>query len=766
MRNRTLPFFSHTLLTLVCLAASIAAQAQWQIANPSPGQTFTRLVVGGDGQVAGGVMLAPGLMASPTGTNDWRSQHLPQFIDGKDTVLDLLWANGKWVVATPGHIQSSTDLTNWTASPLLPTFPHVLNWDGTKYWAFGLSRRVAHSVDAVNWTQLPNNNLAIPQPADSVWFNNRFVVVGQSAIASSADGSAWTTHVSPSLYYVGDIQAGGGRLIAVGNYLAGTTTNFFRSVDGTTWTTIAAPPTAGGYQAITFGNGRWLALNYGGAIYSSLDNGDSWQLVGGLSGGPTTYYRSLGYRESDNRFFCGWLNGKIFSSTDNGANWVNHQQGFGGSVAMIAEGGGRVVGVGDAGGGPGSIYTSADGSRWSSNNTGFADNFISLRRLNGAFLAYSVSPRSVIRSTDGINFTRADPVTSIRDILWDGTRYVGYANNTNLYSSADGVAWTQIVGARHPASFATTTGIGSFAYLDGRYLIFAQGYGGETRFFSSTDLSAWTTNILNGVPNSSYSDIIKSGNKYYVSARQALLSSTDGITWTGVDYTSQTANTPQPAGTAIIDRSGRLYTMQSLGGNTYSGQRLIYSDDGATWNLYTNSFPAPFLPEGRGRLLYTGTRLIATFFADGLFAYYDINLPAGSPGGQAFAAWILTQGVPVNQQGALDDPDGDGFNNGTEFALGTNPNSNLPADQPTLTAGSTVDGGPAYPSVTFIRRKDAAGVTVAVDGATDISFAPTSPTTTLPPADLGNGTERVTVRSNTPTSATGTFYFRIKVTSL
>ncbi|MSU62237.1 MAG: hypothetical protein EXS31_07555 [Pedosphaera sp.] len=315
------------LMTIASLLASRpSAHAQWHIANPNPGQTFTRLVVGGDGQVASAVVQAPGLMASPTGTNDWRSQHLPRFIDGTSTVGDLLWANGKWVTASPGYVHSSTDLINWTASALLTVFPNVLTWDGTKYWTFGYAGQVASSTDAVTWTQLPKNNLAIPQPADSVWFNNRFVVVGQNTIASSPDGASWTTHVSASLYYVGDIQAGGSRLIAVGSNLGGTTTNFFRSVDGTTWTMIAAPATAGGYQAITYGNGRWLTLNYFGAIHSSTDNGDSWQNVGSIAGGPNSFTRTLGYRESDNRFFCGWLNGKILSSTDNGADWINRNR--------------------------------------------------------------------------------------------------------------------------------------------------------------------------------------------------------------------------------------------------------------------------------------------------------------------------------------------------------------------------------------------------------------------------------------------------------
>lgn len=450
---------------------------------------------------------------------------------------------------------------------------------------------------------------------------------------------------------------------------------------------------------------------------------------------------------------------------------INHQQGFDGSVTMIAEGGGRVVGVGNAGGGPGSIYTSADGSRWLSNNTGFADNFVSLRYLNGAFLGYSLSPKSVIRSTDGINFTRSVAGPGIRDVLWDGKRYVGFANTgTNLYSSADGVDWNAIPSVGHPASFKTTFGISSFAYIDGRYMIFSQGFAGETRFFSSADLVMWTTSIIsaaNGVPNNNYSDIIKSGTKYYVSSQQALFSSTDGINWTGNNYSSLPGETPQPAGTSLIDRSGRLYTMQHLGANTYSGQRLIYSDDGATWNLETNSFPAPFLPNSKNLLLYTGTRLLAANFAGGLFAYYDIELvPGGSNGGgQSFASWIAAQGVPVNQQGALDDPDGDGFNNGAEFALGTSPNSGLPGDKPTLVPGTTLDGAQTYPSITFIRRKNVTGVNVAVEAASNVSFSPTNPTTALTPVDLANGTERVTVRANTPANTAVALFFRIKITA-
>jgi hypothetical protein len=767
--SNPLPGAPRTAVVLVGLLSCLtSAYGQWQVVNPSPGQTFTRLVVGGDDQVAGAVFEGYALMASPNGTNDWRSQTLPKFAHGSVVVQDLTWANGKWVAASPGYIHSSPDLVNWTSSELLPTIPYVVVGNGSQYWALGLSKRLATSNDAVTWTQLPNNDLTIAEPADGVWFNNRLVVVGQNLIASSTDGVVWTSDLAKPGYYIGDIQHGDGRLMAVGAELAGTTTQIFRSTDGTTWTPLTIPPSAGGFQAVTHGNGRWLVLAYNGTVYASENNGDAWEMAGFVPTSQSLAYRTLAYRASDNRFFFGGVGGAIASSTDGGVTWKSHRQGFDASVTMLAQGGGRFVGVGNAGGTPGGIFTSIDGTRWSSNNTGFADNFISVRHLNGAFLAYSVSPRSVIRSTDGVTFTRNDPVVPIRDLVWDGTRYVGYANGTtNLYTSSDGVVWNAIPGVFHPATRTTTVGIGSFAYIDGRYLIFAQGFAGETRFFSSADLTTWTIQILRNAQTSGYSDIVKSGNRYYLSAQQTLFSSADGATWTAVDYSMQTTATPQPAGTSLIDANGRLYTMQYLGASTLAGQRLIYSDDGATWTVDTNSFPAPFLPYDKNRLLYTGSRLVAANFAGGLFAYYDIQLGAngnsGTGGDDPFAAWAASQGLPEGSRGPNDDPDQDGFSNAAEFALGTAPGSGQSTDRPKFEVSSVPVGAITYPSVTFIRRKELGPTKVTVEGSAEAGFSSLLPTSSLPPTDLGNGLERVTYRAETAISGTTAFFFRIVV---
>ncbi|MCC6232451.1 MAG: hypothetical protein IT580_07390 [Verrucomicrobiales bacterium] len=746
------------LLLAAVLMSGHSVEAQWQIANPSPGLTFTRLVVGGDGQVAGAVVEGYGLMASPSGTNAWRSQNLPQSSTVDDRVQDLHWAHGRWVAASPNYLHSSADLVNWTSSPQSGANPQVLVWNGAKYWAFGPGGKAFSSADAAAWSAEAAHNLPLGQLLDAAWFQDRYVVCGIGGIASSADGAAWTRHVSAPAYVVGDMDAGGGVLMATGNAQGAMTTNLFRSTDGVQWTPVAVPPSPGGYPSIVHGDGRWLLLSYSGNIYSSDDAGLTWQFTGGVRG-ETRFYRALGYRASDRRFFLGGVNGGIFSSTDGGARWTNHQEGSKGDVTMVAYGGGRLV----ATGADGAIFTSADGTRWSSNYSGADDRPVSLRYLNGAFLSYSLSPPSTVRSTDGVNFTRTTGGPPIRDVLWDGTRYVGYDNAQNLYSSSDGVDWVAIPDARHPSGRTTTVGIGSFAHLDGRYLIFSQGFAGETRFFSSSDLVTWTTNILSGIPNNDYSDFVRLNGKYYLSAQSAMFTSSDGVNWTGINYTLQVSSLPQPAGATLFERGGRLYTLQYLPGVPSFGQRLIVSDDGANWSLVTNSFPAPFFPQSKNRLIDTGTRLIAAYFAGGLFAYDDIVLSGGgSTGGKTpFEEWAVTQGLPAGKTGPLDDPDGDGVVNGAEFAFGTE--AGTAGSFPARTATPYVEGGQSYPSVTLTRRKALGTLRVTVDAASSVGFAGLLPVVELPAVDLGGGLERVTFRTAESARPSGEWFFRIRV---
>ncbi len=137
-------------------------------------------------------------------------------------------------------------------------------------------------------------------------------------------------------------------------------------------------------------------------------------------------------------------------------------------------------------------------------------------------------------------------------------------------------------------------------------------------------------------------------------------------------------------------------------------------------------------------------------------------LSPAAPAAPTFADWKADKGLPVGQDGPNDDPDGDGVPNVVEFAFGTHPMQSqsrvLPADR------VYSENGENYPSVVIIRRKNLNGASIVVDAFATIPFNSAVGTTQVgQPEDLGDGTERVTIRSQNPLRTTQGFYFRTRV---
>lgn len=137
----------------------------------------------------------------------------------------------------------------------------------------------------------------------------------------------------------------------------------------------------------------------------------------------------------------------------------------------------------------------------------------------------------------------------------------------------------------------------------------------------------------------------------------------------------------------------------------------------------------------------------------------NISLAGPSP---TFAEWKADKGLPVGQDGPGDDPDGDGLSNVVEFAFGTHP---MQSQSRVLPANRThSEGGENYPALSFIRRKNLNGANIVVDAFTSIPFGSAVGTTQVgQPEDLGDGTERVTIRSQTPLRSLQRYFFRTRV---
>jgi hypothetical protein len=135
---------------------------------------------------------------------------------------------------------------------------------------------------------------------------------------------------------------------------------------------------------------------------------------------------------------------------------------------------------------------------------------------------------------------------------------------------------------------------------------------------------------------------------------------------------------------------------------------------------------------------------------------------SGPGGGDTFADWPALTTLPAGQRGPDATPAGDDVKNIVKYALGVLPLESAAARLPVET--TVEEGGQTYPAVTFVRSRNAPGVSIVVDAASTVEFNDDLGVTTVSVEDLGNGTERVTIRSNTSVIAQGLQFFRINVT--
>lgn len=139
---------------------------------------------------------------------------------------------------------------------------------------------------------------------------------------------------------------------------------------------------------------------------------------------------------------------------------------------------------------------------------------------------------------------------------------------------------------------------------------------------------------------------------------------------------------------------------------------------------------------------------------------FAINLsatanPAPEP---SFSNWQALAALPQGQQGATDDPDGDGLLNLIEFVLNSEPGTSNAASFPQSTVN---EGGVTYPSFSFTRRNPLTGISLTTEISTDLSFDQLLPVETVSIIDNQDGTVTVTLRSSQPVAAAYSQFFRL-----
>jgi hypothetical protein len=461
----------------------------WHWRNPLPqGNSLHNVVFGNGAYVAVGDFGT--ILTSSNGTN-WQRR-----LSGvTDTLRDCVYGGGQYIVVGDfGTILTSTDLATW-ASQYAGTF-HGLNgvtYGNGQFVAVGEHTGIYTSSDGTLWTQRASGDWDV---LDVSYAQGTFVAVGGSSatvsttalgfILSSTDGRSWTRRLFGAEGPITAVAYGGGTFAAVLGSEPYTGLIGWISTNGTQWQAYANP--TGDHYSLA-------SVAYGG---------DKW-----VAGGPYWPDTSL-YRGS----------GEIYAFDDL-STWVEVATNAT-AVSGLAFANGQFVASSQGG----TFLLSANGMTWANPLTepvefGFQD----VKYLNGSFVG--VSGNHVAFSVNGtvwtnnITVTNTEPAADLWSIAFGNGRYVGGGEYETLWTSLDGVNWTNPLPDLNLGHMSVAFGNGLFVAL-----------GGSGDVLTSPDGLNWTAPQSVASSYAWDTDLTFGDRRFVAVAQNFAGSSSDGANWT------------------------------------------------------------------------------------------------------------------------------------------------------------------------------------------------------------------------------------------
>jgi hypothetical protein len=391
--------------------------------------------------------------------------------------------------------------------------------------------------------------------------------------ATSTDGVHWqaVTNV-PGMYSIA---------FANGQFDANVGTTIWGSGDGGTWVGTNAAPAFHGFQLHSAGD---ALFEFAPADLGVQQAGGFWQRVstGDFLSTP------LAVAASADRFVGVSRNGWIATSAD-GVHWATQVEGAYGELRAIDYVDGQFVALSTLN----HLMRSADGVHWTPATLLAGQDAQSLLPMAIVHAAHTVVAvgltsdyysgagggnglwaRSLDGGTTWAKAATTGPAEPMLGVAWDGHRFLSISASGKVYSSPDGDAWGQVGTAPSPLSQYM-----GLAYGGGTWLAFGDGV-----VATSPDGVTWTPIPANtlGVPTSQarvnaavwtgdrfilVGTAIQSGTNYPQSISAA---STDGQSWT--------------VGNIVVGTAP--YALATCGNETVGvgSDALISTTDGLTWH--------------------------------------------------------------------------------------------------------------------------------------------------------------------------------------
>ncbi|MDG0811293.1 WD40/YVTN/BNR-like repeat-containing protein [Cohnella rhizosphaerae] len=238
------------------------------------------------------------------------------------------------------------------------------------------------------------------------------------------------------------------------------------------------------------------------------------------------------------------------------------------------------------------IVSSVDGETWTDATTPPGFSYLASVEYGGGLFVGVGWQGNLFTSSDGINWTNRNPGVSsiLYDVAYGDNLYVAVGQSGTILTSPDGVTWTT-------QNSNTYYDLNRITYGNGKYVA----VGNSGVIFTSTDGIAWTSNV-SGTTNQLYA--VAYGNGLFVAGGQnkIILTSPDGAIWT------ERQNSPPSGWPPISDYYRRALFNDGVFVLAGSSGLIDSSTDGIHWSSHSSGTSIGFwgLTAGNGTYMATG----------------------------------------------------------------------------------------------------------------------------------------------------------------
>jgi len=277
-------------------------------------------------------------------------------------IYSVAYGNNRFVAGgNSGFFAYSTNGTTWTSSTPSSGSSYIVQGItyGTQFVAVGYSGRIDYSSDGTSWTNVTDSTFGTSNLIyDVAYGNSRYVAVGENGkMAYSTNGSSWTA-VTDSTFGTSTIY---GITYAAGKFIAvGASGKMAYSTNGTTWTAVADSKfSTSTIRGITYGgpSGKEKFIAVGGNYIAYSNDGITWtRLSQYFSTGSSLFGGFNRVTWGGNKYVAVAGSGNMYFSLD-GINWAQIEGGTGtgksqfdignySAINDIVYGGGKFLAVG------------------------------------------------------------------------------------------------------------------------------------------------------------------------------------------------------------------------------------------------------------------------------------------------------------------------------------------------------------------------------------------------------------------------------------